>query len=333
MADRASLRGNPRLTNFAVGWGSPDLSWIWRAFPLVTHDESTMEYDVLGAEHLQIMDTIISEQQTDWPEIDWQLSQASVTTVLNGVQAFVPDKANATMRQKDFQRKTFLLARLGLLKIVHNILSYVGDNANVTNQGTATLDISSDTTEDIRAQMTTEIRAFQTANGGEDPDHLIIGADLADLIVRHPMVRAEYQYTTPPSGTARDRTEQILSEYFGIENVIVPNAFYNNDNEATPTTTLARVWPTATGLLYRTGPAQVIPGTGGMYELENGAPCFAAIFASNEVVGSVAGVTAFTKRDELRGVTGGDVLRVVWDHKFAITGQQYGRRLDLWTTS
>lgn len=332
MADRSAVRGNPRLTNFAVGYSAPNLDWLWEAFPLITHDESKMEYDVLGAEQLQLIDTVISDAEQRWPEIDWNVTQTTVLTELNGLSAFVPDKANATVRAKDFERKTFLVTYLLKLRMAYNILSYFGDNANVTNQGTATLDISSDTTQDIRAQFTTEVRAFEAQNGGMPPDRLLIGADLADLIVRHPMVRAEYQYTTPPSGLARERTEQILQEYLGVERVFVPNAFYNNDNEATPTTTLTRVWPTATAVMYTVGPTMQIAGTGGMYELANGAPMGAAIFASNEVINSVAGVFAFTKRDELRGM-GGDVLRVVFDHKFAITGQQYCRRLDLWTTS
>ncbi len=93
------------------------------------------------------------------------------------------------------------------------------------------------------------------AAGSPNPNLLVLGREVFDILKRHPDLLEAFKYN-PQSGIV---TGSMMAEFFGVERVLVGNARYRTSNEG-QTDTLAYVWGKHAVLLYTpASPSRFMP--------------------------------------------------------------------------
>lgn len=319
MADRAALRINPRLTNIAAGYGAPSLSWIERAFPVVYVDEAEFEYEVYGAEHLNLIEDPIGPNTMPWPEVNYDVTTATGHTTMHGLMAFVERRSDQAKERRDSNRKTLRATYNLQLNRAYAIVAAMGDAATWTNTVNSA-DLSSDSI-DPQAEFRTHRDAVALRTGGIYPNVCWIGIDVVNKILRNAKVRDDIKYTRPPTAPTSQNDAKLLAEYLGFDEVFIPNVVYNNDNEAS--TTLARAWPAAQWAMYvrdEATPDVEIPGRMISNEVS---PAFARLFYCTEAPGTRGGIGVYDVANGSRGI-GGTEHHVFHDYAFEVCFQAGG---------
>ena len=321
MPSRENIHIDTRLTNFSVGFAADNLTWPDEAFPSLPVQSQSDLYAVYGAEAFTLREDVIGPRETHWGEVDWEESTSAYFCRVHGLEHVVPDMQDPAYRAAEEQSAISLIMSVLLRNAVYDIAAYVTDAANVTNAGTATDFTVAGT--DIRDYYLNECDE-QALRTGIMPDSLIIGFDVMRAIIANDVVRDDIKYTFNPTtdpllqlSNDMPRVRKLIADYLGLQRVIVPMSIYNNDNEAS--TTLARMWPTETSLLYYRGPATGTDAAGRSLTVR-GMPTFVNRFFWNGFPRAQAGIAAYKVNDQLVGTGGTRVRafmaydrRVTWD--------------------
>ena len=88
-------------------------------------------------------------------------------------------------------------------------------------------------------------RSIVHAAGSPNPNLLVLGREVFDVLKRHPSLLEAFKYN-PQSGIV---TETMMAEFFGVDRVLIGNARYKTSNEG-QADELAYVWGRNAVLLY-----------------------------------------------------------------------------------
>jgi hypothetical protein len=304
MPDRGTVHISQPLSNVAAGF--KQAGHIWNGImPIVPVDKETDSYYEFGREFLRYHGKVRANGAPAQEVNSYSAAEKTYECVEHSYKDIVTDRdrskadpiINPDVRVTNNLTKIVDLdLEVGAASTLFNAANFVGMTAAPTNKWDVSV-VDGDPVTDVD----TAVRAVQKEIGVK-PNTMVIGAQVFDVLKRHPDLLEMFKYTGKGILTL-----EMLQQAFNIEKILVGDAIYINSKAGQSTVTTDYIWGKSCAILYT-------PANPAMEEPAWGYTFMHKLFG---------GVTARVKkwRDENRG---GDMIEVSRSFSQKVTGQKAG---------